>query len=211
MAPGCSNVNAASSFSDTIDSFEVLEQTVMKQKRLAKKKKCDLRLRILLKRTFDLVCEIMDRENGFDDDYLLLDTTCTSSSTDTNITSSTCSSDGVTAEMPAELESIPLPPCEPPCPPPPPPSDENVASKEVCTDAEPLPSSMITDDQQVPQEVQQAKVLSSISENSFEKVSSSAKKRKISEPSTNKISSPKRIKSVDINIHIKRGILVQAM
>ena len=57
-------------YSNTVDSFEILEQTVIKQKRLAKKKKCDLRLRILLKRTFDLVCEIMDRENGFDDDYI---------------------------------------------------------------------------------------------------------------------------------------------
>jgi hypothetical protein len=69
MAPGFTNI-PSSVAADTVDSFEILEQTVMKQKRLAKKKKCDLRVRILLKRTFDLVCEIMDRENGFDDDYI---------------------------------------------------------------------------------------------------------------------------------------------
>ena len=71
MAPGFTNIPSSNSnVADTVDSFEILEQTVMKQKRLAKKKKCDLRVRILLKRTFDLVCEIMDRENGFDDDYI---------------------------------------------------------------------------------------------------------------------------------------------
>lgn len=53
-------------FSDTIDSFEILEQTIMKQKRLAKMKNTDLRLKVLLKQTFNLVCEIMDHENGFD-------------------------------------------------------------------------------------------------------------------------------------------------
>ena len=51
---------------DTVDSFEVLEQTIIKQKRLARFKNTDLRRKILLKRTFDLVCEIMDHENGFD-------------------------------------------------------------------------------------------------------------------------------------------------
>jgi hypothetical protein len=49
----------------TVDSFEVLEQTILKQKRLARLKNTDLRRKILLKRTFDLVCEIMDKENGF--------------------------------------------------------------------------------------------------------------------------------------------------
>jgi hypothetical protein len=68
MAPGCSNVSTKSVYPDTVDSFEVLEQTVMKQKRMNKKKKTDLRMRILLKRTFDLVCEIMDHENGFGSD-----------------------------------------------------------------------------------------------------------------------------------------------
>ncbi|RMZ95348.1 hypothetical protein BpHYR1_011743 [Brachionus plicatilis] len=53
---------------DTVDSFEVLEQTIMKQKRLARLKNTDLRRKILLKRTFDLVCEIMDYENGFEAD-----------------------------------------------------------------------------------------------------------------------------------------------
>jgi hypothetical protein len=53
---------------DTIDSFEILEQTIMKQKRLARTKNADLRKKILLKRTFDLVCEIMDQENGINDD-----------------------------------------------------------------------------------------------------------------------------------------------
>lgn len=54
---------------DTVDSFEVLEQTIMKQKRLARaKKSMDMRMKVLLKRTFDLVCTIMDRENGFNDD-----------------------------------------------------------------------------------------------------------------------------------------------
>ena len=53
---------------DTVDSFEILEQTIMKQKRLARLKNTDLRKKILLKRTFDLVCEIMDQENGFNDD-----------------------------------------------------------------------------------------------------------------------------------------------
>jgi hypothetical protein len=52
---------------DTVDSFEVLEQTILKQKRLARLKNTDLRKKILLKRTFDLVCEIMDKENGFDE------------------------------------------------------------------------------------------------------------------------------------------------
>ena len=52
---------------DTVDSFEILEQTILKQKRLARLKNTDLRKKILLKRTFDLVCEIMDKENGFDD------------------------------------------------------------------------------------------------------------------------------------------------
>lgn len=51
---------------DTVDSFEVLEQTILKQKRLARLKNTDLRRKILLKRTFDLVCEIMDYENGFE-------------------------------------------------------------------------------------------------------------------------------------------------
>lgn len=54
-------------FYDTVDSFEILEQTILKQKRLSRLKNTDLRKKILLKRTFDLVCEIMDRENGFDD------------------------------------------------------------------------------------------------------------------------------------------------
>lgn len=199
MAPGVSNVHSAlGGFSDTVDSFEVLEQTVMKQKRLAKKKKCDLRLRILLKRTFDLVCEIMDRENGFDDDLLLLDTHCTSSSTHTTILS-TCSSDAMT--QPLALD-VPLPPNLPPCPPPPPPPSDD--KEEPCTE----PTPMVTEDQLVPQEVT---VLGSISENSYEKRSS--KKRKSQPSSNNKSSSPssKRIKSVDINIHIKRGILVQAL
>lgn len=53
---------------DTLDSFEVLEQTVRKQKRLSRKKNTDMRMKVLLKRTFDLVCEIMDHENGFEDD-----------------------------------------------------------------------------------------------------------------------------------------------
>lgn len=53
---------------DTVDTFEILEQTIIKQKKLAKLKNTDLRKKILLKRTFDLVCEIMDYENGFDDD-----------------------------------------------------------------------------------------------------------------------------------------------
>lgn len=79
MAPGCTSIQTHSSSNclvspsnqaDTVDSFEILEQTVMKQKRLAKKKNSDLRMRILLKRTFDLVCEIMDHENGFDNDYI---------------------------------------------------------------------------------------------------------------------------------------------
>lgn len=52
---------------DTVDSFEILEQTIMKQKRLGRSKNVDLRKKILLKRTFDLVCEIMDHENGFED------------------------------------------------------------------------------------------------------------------------------------------------
>jgi len=53
---------------DTSDSFEILEQTIFKQKRLARAKKpLDMRMKVLLKRTFDLVCEIMDRENGFNE------------------------------------------------------------------------------------------------------------------------------------------------
>lgn len=47
-------------------SANILEQTIIKQKRLARFKNTDLRRKILLKRTFDLVCEIMDHENGFD-------------------------------------------------------------------------------------------------------------------------------------------------
>jgi hypothetical protein len=83
MAPGYQSINALNKQStsmystysslDTIDSFEILEQTVIKQKKLTKTKKNDLRLRILLKRTFDLVCDIMDRENG------ILNTTTTTS------------------------------------------------------------------------------------------------------------------------------------
>ena len=53
---------------DTVDSFEILEQTIMKQKRVGRAKNVDLRKKILLKRTFDLVCEIMDHENGFEED-----------------------------------------------------------------------------------------------------------------------------------------------
>jgi len=53
---------------DTVDSFEILEQTIMKQKRLGRLKNNDLRMKILLKRTFNLVCEIMDRENGFEEE-----------------------------------------------------------------------------------------------------------------------------------------------
>jgi hypothetical protein len=53
---------------DTVDSFEILEQTIMKQKRLGRLKNVDLRKKILLKRTFDLVCEIMDHENGFEEE-----------------------------------------------------------------------------------------------------------------------------------------------
>ncbi|CAF0856207.1 unnamed protein product [Brachionus calyciflorus] len=58
-----------------IDSFEILEQTIIKQKRLARLKNTDLRRKILLKRTFDLVCEIMDHENGFEQDSDNDDTT----------------------------------------------------------------------------------------------------------------------------------------
>lgn len=47
---------------ETVDSFEILEQTIMKQKRLSKTKNTDLRMKILLKRTFNLVCEMMDQE-----------------------------------------------------------------------------------------------------------------------------------------------------
>jgi hypothetical protein len=50
----------------TIDTFDLLEQTIIKQKRLARMKNTDLRLKILLKRTFDLVCEIMDQESELD-------------------------------------------------------------------------------------------------------------------------------------------------
>jgi len=53
---------------DTVDSFEILEQTIMKQKRLGRMKNVDLRKKVLLKRTFDLVCEIMDHENGFEEE-----------------------------------------------------------------------------------------------------------------------------------------------
>jgi hypothetical protein len=53
---------------DTVDSFEILEQTIMKQKRLGRSKHVDLRKKVLLKRTFDLVCEIMDHENGFEEE-----------------------------------------------------------------------------------------------------------------------------------------------
>jgi hypothetical protein len=66
---------------DTVDSFEILDQTIYKQKRLARAKKSpDMRLKVLLKRTFDLVCEIMDRENGIDDS--LSDTSSSSSDDD---------------------------------------------------------------------------------------------------------------------------------
>lgn len=51
---------------DTVDSFEILEQTIMKQKRLGRTKNSDLRMKILLKRTFNLVCEMMDQENGYE-------------------------------------------------------------------------------------------------------------------------------------------------
>lgn len=61
-------INQQLLIADTIDSFEILEQTIMKQKRMAKTKNSDLRLKVLLKRTFNLVCEIMDHENGFDSD-----------------------------------------------------------------------------------------------------------------------------------------------
>jgi hypothetical protein len=94
MAPGCSNINLKSAYADTIDSFEVLEQTVMKQKRMNKKKKTDLRMRTLLKRTFDLVCEIMDRENGFDSDL---------NEVDLKKTTTTVHDDRMS------IESIPLP------------------------------------------------------------------------------------------------------
>jgi len=67
--PRASSTSANTTFSlDTIDSFEILEQTIMKQKKLSKSKNTDLRLKVLLKRTFNLVCEIMDHENGFDSD-----------------------------------------------------------------------------------------------------------------------------------------------
>jgi len=68
-----SNKKAASvvtSAYDTLDSFELLEQTVRKQKRLSRKKGTDMLRKVLLKRTFDLICEIMDHENGFDDDAI---------------------------------------------------------------------------------------------------------------------------------------------
>jgi len=51
---------------ETVDSFEILEQTIMKQKRLARLKNTDMRKKILLKRTFNLVCEMMDQENGYE-------------------------------------------------------------------------------------------------------------------------------------------------
>lgn len=51
---------------DTVDSFEILEQTIMKQKRLGRIKNTDLRKKLLLKRTFNLVCEMMDQENCYD-------------------------------------------------------------------------------------------------------------------------------------------------
>jgi len=54
---------------DTVDRFEVLEQTIFKQKRLQRtKKSTDMRMKVLLKRTFDLVCNIIDKENGMDEE-----------------------------------------------------------------------------------------------------------------------------------------------
>lgn len=47
-------------------SSKIIQQTIMKQKRLSKIKNTDLRKKILLKRTFNLVCEMMDQENGID-------------------------------------------------------------------------------------------------------------------------------------------------
>jgi hypothetical protein len=108
MAPGCcTNVQTNGlNPADTVDSFEILEQTVMKQKRLAKKKKSDLRLRILLKRTFDLVCEIMDRENGFDDDYI---DSSNNSSKINNDCSNYSDSKTTTITNINDIEAIPLP------------------------------------------------------------------------------------------------------
>lgn len=59
---------------ETVDSFEILEQTIMKQKRLGKSKNTDLRTKVLLKRTFNLVCEMMDEENGLENNLLESDT-----------------------------------------------------------------------------------------------------------------------------------------
>lgn len=57
------NRNILNDFNSTIDTFDLLEQTIIKQKKLARMKNTDLRLKILLKRTFDLVCELMDQES----------------------------------------------------------------------------------------------------------------------------------------------------
>jgi hypothetical protein len=57
------NRNILNDFNSTIDTFDLLEQTIIKQKKLARLKNTDLRLKILLKRTFDLVCELMDQES----------------------------------------------------------------------------------------------------------------------------------------------------
>ena len=70
-----SQTQSTSSLCDTIDSFEILEQTIMKQKRLGRCKNVDLRKKVLLKRTFDLVCEIMDHENGFEEEDTAEETT----------------------------------------------------------------------------------------------------------------------------------------
>jgi len=59
---------------ETVDSFEILEQTIMKQKRLGKNKNNDLRTKVLLKRTFNLVCEMMDEENGLENNLPESDT-----------------------------------------------------------------------------------------------------------------------------------------
>lgn len=59
---------------ETVDSFEILEQTIMKQKRLGKNKNTDLRTKVLLKRTFNLVCEMMDEENGLENNLPESDT-----------------------------------------------------------------------------------------------------------------------------------------
>lgn len=62
----CSKIRKTSL--DTIDSFEILEQTIIKQKRLGRLKRYDLRKKILLKRTFDLICDIMENENEIEND-----------------------------------------------------------------------------------------------------------------------------------------------